>query len=460
MCSGTAAQATLVLEKLKSLADQNPNIASDIQANNARTLVQLSKEKGLARYKNGSKIESFSIESMRGQRAKIVIVDECPEVDQKSQDAIVSPIKNYRREISFNYDFKDYKSKTISITSACLKSNDFYGDFVRVVRDMAGHSPNAFACALDYKAAAANGITDMDFFMQEKERMPAAVFDMEYGSVFIGATSNSAFPYDLTQGCRTLEKIELEQPKNSKSRYTISLDIATSEADTADNAVITVVKFNERTDGSFSKKLVYIRSFHGNGLDALANEIRITYHKMFPNTEKIVYDARGLGDSFNKFLDEPWTDPETGKEYPPLVNDDEVDLSSNAVRVLHPVRAVQTLNQRMATGLRVALEKRAIELPVNTRTIQSKRAVTEEKPLTNKEIAVFFEADALQYELGNIVAKVSTSGNVLYDTPRNSMHKDRYSSLAMNVDYILQLEESNVKKFKRGPVCIGITSNF
>ena len=133
MCSGTAAQATLVLEKLKSLADQNTNIASDIQANNARTLVQLSKEKGLARYKNGSKIESFSIESMRGQRAKIVIVDECPEVDQKSQDAIVSPIKNYRREISFNYGFKDYKSKTISITSACLKSNDFYGDFVRVV---------------------------------------------------------------------------------------------------------------------------------------------------------------------------------------------------------------------------------------------------------------------------------------------------------------------------------------
>jgi len=59
----------------------------------------------------------------------------------------------------------------------------------------------------------------------------------------------------------------MEQPKNSKSRYVISLDIATSEAKDADNSVITVLKFNEKTDGSFHRKLVYMRSFHGKGLD-------------------------------------------------------------------------------------------------------------------------------------------------------------------------------------------------
>ena len=462
VCSGTASQATLVLQKLKLLADQNPNIANELMTNGARSLVQLSKEKGKCTYKNGSTIESYSISSMRGLRAKIVVIDECPEVDQADQDAIVSPIKNYRREISFNYGFKDFPSKTVNITSACEKSNSFYNEFLRVVREMAKGTPGAFACALDYRAAAANGITDMDFFMKEKERLPALVFDMEYGSRFIGATTNSAFPYELTQLCRTLEKVELEQPRNSKSRYVISLDIATSEAKDADNSIISVLKFLERSDGTYMKKLVLIRSFHGKSLDVLADEIRQLYHIRFPNTEKIIYDARGLGDSLDRFFDKEYIDPATGKEYPPLVVDDAANHNAAAIPALHPFRAVQSLNQRIYTNLRVALEKRTIELPINSRNIQAKQAEIDDanKRMSSQALAVFFEADALQFEMGNIVSKIGASGNVLYDVAHTNQHKDRYSSLAMGNDYICELEKDNVRKFQRGPVCIGLASSF
>ena len=111
------------------IAEQNPNVANELNPGGARSLVTLAKDKGKCTYKNGSTIESFAITSMRGLRAKIVVVDECPEVDQEDQDAIVSPVKNYRREMSFNYGFPDYASKTINITSACEKSNSFYNEF-------------------------------------------------------------------------------------------------------------------------------------------------------------------------------------------------------------------------------------------------------------------------------------------------------------------------------------------
>lgn len=462
VCSGTATQATLVLQKLKLISDQNANVANELASNGARSLVQLSKDKGKAMYKNGSTIESFAIQSMRGLRAKIVVIDECPEVDQADQDAIVSPIKNYRREISFNYGFKDYASKTVNITSACEKTNSFYNEFVRVVREMAKGTPGAFACALDYNAAAANGITEMSYFVKERERMPALVFDMEYGSKFIGATNGSALPYELTQKCRTLKKVELAQPKNSKSRYVISLDIATSEAKGADNSIICVIKFTERADGTFSRKLVHIRSFHGKGLDVLAEEIRQLYHLKFPNTEKIVYDARGLGDSLDRFFDKEYVDPMTGKEYPPLVIDDATNYNAAAIPVLHPFRAVNALNQRIYTNLRVALEKRTIELPINYRTVQAEQAEIEDasKRMTTQEIAIYAEADGLQFEMGNIVAITSASGNVIYDVPRKNQHKDRYSSLAMGNDYISELEKENVKKYQRGPGCIGVVSGF
>ena len=451
-----------MLQKLKLIAEQNPNVANELTAAGARTLVQLSKDKGKCTYKNGSTIESYAITSMRGLRAKIIVIDECPEVDQADQDAIVSPIKNYRREISFNYGFQDFASKTVNITSACEKSNSFYNEFLRVAKDMARGVKGSFACALDYRAAAANGITEMAFFEKERERMPSLVFEMEYGSKFVGATTNSAFPYELTSSCRTLEKVELEQPKNSRSRYVISLDIATSEAKGADNSIICVIKFTERADGTFAKKLVFMRSFHGKGLDILAEEIRRLYHIKFPNSEKIVYDARGLGDSLDRFFDKEWVDPVSGKEYPPLTVDDVASRSAAAIPALHPFRAVNSLNQRIYTNLRVALEKRTIELPAASRNIQVKQAEIEDasKRMSSYELAVFFEADALQFEMGNIISKIGSSGNVLYDTAKVNQHKDRYSSLAMGNDYICELEKENVKKYKRGPTCVGIASNF
>lgn len=460
--SATAKQATLALGKLKLLAEQNPNIANEILASNSKSLVSVNKDSSSCTLKNGSKLISASIDSARGIRAKVIIVDEALDVDQDTLEAVVSPIRNTTREICFNYGFKDYPSKTITITSACEKSNQYYDAFMKNVIRMSKGDRTAFACALDYRAAAANGITDMDFFIKEKERMPDLTFQMEYGSKFVGANSNSALPFTLTTPCRTLEKIEMEQPKNSKSRYVICTDIATSTAKGSDNSIIIVIKFTERADGTFTRKVVFIKSYNGKPLDFLANEIRKLYHLRFPNTEKIVYDARGVGDSLDRFFDQEWVDPVTGKEYPPLVVDDEPLTNPDAQQTLHPFRAVNTLNQRIYTNLRVVLEKHMIELPASERFIRSQQLEIEDesKRMSPQEMAVFLEADALQFEMGNIVEKTSASGNKTYDVPRANQHKDRYSALAMANDYISEIEKENVRLHKRGPVCVGITGGF
>lgn len=322
---------------------------------------------------------------------------------------------------------------------------------------MAKGDRTVFACALDYRAAAANGITDMSFFEKEKERMPELTFQMEYGSKFVGSSANSAFPHNLTSMCRTLSQVEMEQPKNSKSRYVICVDIATSTAKGSDNSILTVMKFTEKTDGSFAKKLVHIRSYNGKPLDYLAREIREYYHLRFPNTEKIIYDARGVGDSFARFFDQEWLDNTTGKEYPPLVVDDEPLTNASAKQVLHPFRAVNTLNQRIYSNLRVALEQRTIELPIQERIARANQVEIEDNALkmSPEQMAIFLEADALQFEMGNIVEKTSASGNKTYDVPHAGQHKDRYSSLAMANDYICELEKENKKNHRRGAFYVG-----
>lgn len=460
--SATAQQATIALKKLKQLVDQNANIRNEISTANSRSYVQVSKDRATCTLKNGSVIFSGSIDSLRGERAKIVIEDEVRDIDHEKLQAIVSPIKNETRYNARTYGFKDFPSKTIAISSACEKNNPYFDSYMKTVKSMAEGDKRYFACALDWNAAVANGITDEEFFLSEKKSLPELIFQMEYCAKFAGVAANSAFPYELVQSCRTLEKIETEQPKNCKQRYCISLDVATSDDKNADNSILTVVKFTERSDGSFTKKLVYIRSFHGEKLDFLAEEIRKIYHLKFPNAEKIIYDDRGVGNGLDRFLDREWIDPISGKEYPPLVSDEAINASSSSVKILRLFKAVNELNQRLYTNLRVSLEQQSIELPISSRIIRAKQAEIEDasKRLSKEQFAVFDETDALQIEMGNIICKQGMNGKNIYDTPRNSMHKDRYSSLAMNIDYICELEKDNMKKYRHGEICVGVASGF
>lgn len=350
--SGTAEQATLIVKKIQDYFIRNPEIMREIQCDGHRP-VQLSRNKGVCTLKNGSKIESYSVGTMRGNRAKIMVIDESPEVKADDLDAVIGPVRNTKRDICHQRGIADYPSKTISITSACLKSNYFYSMFVSALRDFAKGSTGSFACALDYRSAARVGITDMEFFRKEQRKMPEAKFAMEYGSVFVGAESGSMFPYDLTEGCRTLRQVEYAQPSGSSSDYVIGVDLATSTDRKADNAVICVIKLADMENGAYLKKLVYLRSYHGKRLDALAEEVRRTFSR-FPRTTRIVFDHRGLGDAFPQFLAQPWIDPESGKEYPPWTLDDERTIIHNAVPLLRSVKASAQINQQLVSCLRVA----------------------------------------------------------------------------------------------------------
>lgn len=350
--SGTAEQATLIVKKIQDYFIRNPEIMREIQCDGHRP-VQLSRNKGVCTLKNGSKIESYSVGTMRGNRAKIMVIDESPEVKADDLDAVIGPVRNTKRDICHQRGIADYPSKTISITSACLKSNYFYAMFISALRDFAKGSTGNFACALDYRSAARVGITDMEFFRKEQRKMPEVKFAMEYGSVFVGAESGSMFPYDLTEGCRTLRQVEYAQPSGSSSDYVIGVDLATSTDRKADNAVICVIKLADMENGAYLKKLVYLRSYHGKRLDALAEEVRRTFSR-FPRTTRIVFDHRGLGDAFPQFLAQPWIDPESGKEYPPWTLDDERTIIHNAVPILRSVKASAQINQQLVSCLRVA----------------------------------------------------------------------------------------------------------
>lgn len=462
VASGTAGQANLVQKKIDGYFIQNKNILREIDCE-GHAPVQLTQNGGVCTLKNGSTIESLPTSRMRGARAKIVVIDEAPEVKKDDLDATIRPLRNYTRPSCIQLGIKDYPSKMVSITSACLKSSYFYDVFVDTLKEMAKGDWSVFACALDYHAAIRAGISPAEFFEKERKRMPDTKFQMEYGSIFVGAESGSLFPYDLTERCRVLREVEAAMPIKSNSEYIMGVDLATSGAKSADNAVFTILKQVECENGEYIKKLVYIRSYHGKRLDYLATELRKLLVK-FPNVSKIVFDHRGLGDAFPQFLSQPWIDPETKKEYPPLVLDSEKSTIHGAVPLLRSCIADNSVNQQIVTTLTIALERGSLELPISSRLIigNTLRGDNDEDSpglkLSMQEKAIFIEADALQIEMGNVVSKATASGSVIYDVAKSTQHKDRYSSLGMAIRYISELEDLRKKKLnqKKNSACIGI----
>ena len=463
--SKTVKQAMITIKYIETIAADNINLSREIVFP-----IQTSKDYGKVKFKSGSYIEAMAMNTdgsnIRGLRRKIIYIDESAWVKSEVIQSVLMPILQFKRDIYWKYKdtgFEDYSSKLIQTTSAYLKSCDFFSRFKITLKEMTTGKDEVFGCSLNFETGIKYGIIDRDFVESQKTKMPLSAWEMEWNSKFIGAQEGSYFPYELTEPCRTLDKIEYMQPRNSKTRYIISCDIATSAATYADNACICVIKMAEKTDGTFNKFLVYIRSYHGYQLEALAYEIRKTAIR-FPNAEKVIIDINALGEGIVSLLNTPFVDGD--KEYPPYVLDDTIVLSGNAIPILRGVRADNKYNARMATATRIFLENKSLHLPTSSvsarrelETDDSKKmTIKNKKTLLIEETAIFIETDALQYEMGNIVPKITTSGNILYDTQSQMLHKDRYVTLGMALEYIHGLEETN-KELRREDEhsCLGMS---
>lgn len=454
--SSTAEQAVLVPKKIDDKFIGYPDVLREIDSSRHNHPVQITKSKGVCALKNGSRIESYSMGSFRGNRAKILICDEAPDIKKADLDAVAKPVTNETRDICIQRGIQDYPSKIISMTSACLKNNYYYTNFVNKLKRMAQGDRTVFAWAMSYTEAVREGISTQAFFDNARADMTEEKFKMEYESIFLGAAEGSVFPFDLTDRCRTLTDVEIAQPAKSTIEYVMSLDIATSSASGADNAALTTIKLVELENGGYLKQIVRIQTFKGKRLDALATELRKNLVR-FPNTVKVIVDVRGLGDAFPQFMCKPWTDPATGKEYPPLVRDDEPTVIDNAVPLIRPFIANNLLNQQMVNVTTIALEQESIQFPINSRYIINNKIAERDgdaegagKKLTMEEKAIFLEADALQIEMGNIVGRQGANGNVIFDSAKSTGHKDRCSSLMMGIHYISGLEEERKRRLMRG----------
>lgn len=479
--SKTQKQACLTLKYLKTLAGKYPNLQRELACP-----VRITKDGGYVEFKNGSTIEALAMNNdgsnLRGLRKKVILIDESAWVKSEVIKAVLVPILSFKRDIWWakkDEGFEDFESKLFETSSAYLKSCDFFQRFKDALTSIKSGDTDKFASALSYKVAVRCNVKSEKEIMDYKNDMVLSTWEMEWNSKFIGSENGSFLPYDLTEPCRDLDQVELFQPKGSKSRYILSLDVATSAAKTADNAALSVIKISERItstgklDGTYNKYLVYMRTYHGYGQEALATEIRKTCVR-FPNIEKVIVDFNAIGEGVVALLNFPYVCE--GIEYKPLIPDDSGYTGENAIPVVRCYRGNNTLNNRAAAKTKLYFENKSLHLPVQSSSMRreqeennvefddddKKSKIKQSRTVLIEEVSIYTETDGLQNECSTIVPRLSAAGNTVYDTALTTQHKDRYSSLSMALEYISQLEDENRDKYNNNSSnrCWGYATSF
>lgn len=365
-------------------------------------------------------------------------------------------------------DFVDVNTKVIQISSAYLKSCTLFDKFKDNLVQMGNGNKRVFGLAIDYTAGIRNGYVKKEFVDNERRTLPTSIFAYEWASVFVGVDDSAYFKFDEIEKCRTLPNIELRQPRNSKSRYILSVDPADSSASYGDNTAFVIIKLKERADGTFWKEIVYIRTYRGISLSAICDIIRELWLK-WPSIEKIWVDINGLGRATPDFLDSSFTVDD--KEYPAFIDPDDERKQNvpNALPILKCFIPTNQYNNEMADYLKVCFQNGNVRLSKSLAEYrEDKQSMIDEdtkkkkdKSVLIEEEAVILDCEAAVYEILNIRKKENANGNYIFERIQNGFRKDRYTCTAQAFLYIKQLEAENKDKlYQPKGTCWGIATTM
>ena len=270
--------------------------------------------------------------------------------------------------------------------------------------------------------------------------------------IFVGSSGDSYYPYELTQPCRTLQRPEFSQPKNSNSIYIITHDVAVSTEKNSDNACTHVIKLKPRPNGTYTKTVVFTKVMNGAALNVQRDMLRELIHLKFPNAEKLIIDARGTGTGLPTMFYESWeyTDERTGitTEYPPLVidNDPEGMSLEGAIPIIRAISATNEFNNDYYPYMKSCFEDGSLELLETSEDVDSKYKAGE---MSAEEFAQFIEHDILQSELANIKQECNDNNNILYSRIIKTKKRDRATSLFYGLSVVCEWEKINKQNLYR-----------
>lgn len=469
IASGTRGQSLNILEKIKiELFPRSPLLQNEVED------LKLSAANAFVLFKNGSSIKVVTAsDSARGNRATILLVDECRMVDRETIGTVLRKFLTDARHPGYidnpKYHNLIERNKEIYLTSAYYKDNWSY----EKVCDYADHMINEdsfFVCGLPYQLSINEGLLNKDAVADEMSEagFNEITWSMEMECLFWGDESGTFFSYDSISKTRKIRypmlparlsallnnsnKIKVPSKLPGEIRI-LSADIAlmSSRKYNNDASALFINQMLPSKVGKYTSNIVYCDSAEGLRTDEQALMIRRLYEEF--DCDYIVVDCVGVGMGVYDALVRDIVDPDTGEIYPAISCCNNAEManrcaSRSAEKVIWAMKANADINSECALRLREGFRSGKIRLLVPEQDgdaalseIKGYSSLTESEKLMLK--LPYVHTTLLIDELIKLRHE-ETSGRVKI-SEKSTMRKDRYSSLSYNY-YVATLLEAKMEK--------------
>lgn len=286
----------------------------------------------------------------------------------------------------------------------------------------------------------------------------ATAFAMNYESKWVGATDGALVNITKLLNLRTLPKVELGCPKDSRgnfelNEYVIGVDVARSSAQSNNKTAIVILKIIRNPKGlirqiqlvniieppnglNFKEQSIIVkRIFYQYGGNQDLNKSRV---------KAIVVDGNVIGKGLIDRLLEDVTDPDTNDELGcfDTINTEQKPDHEKAVKIIYDLTATGINDEIIRTFIDYVETEKLKLLKINDEI--KKTSVYGDDSLVEEERARL-HTQYLIDEVSNLKLK-KTKNSITVEQVQKKIDKDRYSALAYALYYIFLFLEKEAEE--------------
>lgn len=466
IAAGIKAQSREVIEKIKEIRDDSPNLQREIFDLND----------GVANprvdFHNGSWIQTVAAnDGGRGKRANVLVVDEFRMVDFNVISAVLRKFLTAERRPKYldkpEYAHLKERNQELYLSSAWFKHHWSYGRMQAYYKSMM-EGKKYFVAGIPYQLAIKSGLLNKDQVEDEmsEDDFDPTLFEMEMECLFFGESEKAYFKHEeliknrrATQALYPRELYDVVRDANFKPPIKkdgelriLSVDIALMGGKNNDASVFSVLTLNPTSRG-YERNVSYIETLEGGNTEIQAVKIKRMFNDF--NCDYLSLDTAGAGLGVFDLLVNPVVDQEYGIEYEPwtCVNDPEMAkrcIYPDAKEVIYSIKAHAKLNSEIAISLKDNLRTGKVRLL--TTEIEAKESIRNLRGYSNLDTAFQVELEApymqttlLINEMINLEGERNSANGQIKLTEPRSGRKDRYSSVSYG-NYVANILERQLNE--------------
>lgn len=430
--------AKLFNEKHREICKFYPLIGAEVVKSN------ISKDTVEITFASGSVVTNLAnSQSSKGLRRHRITIEESALVNDEVFQDCLEPIPNIpRRTIGKDAVVNPYEQNgQINFFTTAYFKNTEYERNINMYYEMC-ELKGKMVLGSDWQLAVHYGRGELKSqILSKKERLSPIFFATNYESNWVGTSDNCIVDINKLMDLRVLPKAEVKGEKDSE--YYIGVDVARSSKTTNNQTSISIIKV-KRGKNEKVKHLQLVNLINlPNGMNFTGQAIAVKKIKKAFNAVKVIIDSNGLGVGLVDELLKSHIDPISGDEliaYDTLNTDFESD-ELKTDKCLFCINA-QGINTNIIVSFMNSVDSAILQLL--DKVDQNNLEYSNEDFMENKYMPSI-QTDFFIEEVANLQLKQLNGGKLAVERNSKKYDKDRYSSVAYCIYYILEYENKAIK---------------